>query len=145
MFKNKSTNASSANQSTTGSAPSGNSNNISQGTTVEGDIKAQSDIRIDGILTGTLQAAGRVIIGPTGKIDGKVSCKDAVIEGQFIGQLRVSELLNVKDTARIEGDIQTNKLLVQSGAIFNVNCNMGGGSQSKTSLRDTTKVSAQTA
>ncbi len=112
-------------QSTTSTA-SGAINSLVQGTKIEGNITAQSDIRIDGELKGSLNCQGRVIIGPQGKVDGDINCKNAVIEGTFYGNLKVTETLNVRESAKIEGDVNTNKLLVQPGAVFNVSCNMGG-------------------
>ena len=67
----------------------------------------------------------KVIIGPSGVIEGDVKCENAVIEGKFEGNLRVNQLLTVKETAEVHGDVNTNKLLVQSGATFNVTCAMG--------------------
>lgn len=125
MFKNKDKDSSSKQTSSAPSSSSG-TNSLVAGTAVEGTINAANDIRIDGLLKGTLNCKGRVIIGPDGKVDGEIQCLNAVIEGKFTGKLRVTELLTVKDSANIEGDIATNKLLVQSGAVFNVNCNMGG-------------------
>lgn len=104
----------------------GSSNSIVAGTTIVGDITANNDIRIDGMLEGTLDCQGRVIVGPTGSIHGKITCTNAVIEGKFKGNLIVKEQLSVKDSAEISGDIKTDKLIVQSGAVFNVSCNMGG-------------------
>jgi cytoskeletal protein CcmA (bactofilin family) len=103
-----------------------NSNNaIIAGTKIEGNIIAGSDIRIDGILIGDLDCKGRVVIGPEGTIKGNVTCQNAVIEGNFEGKLNVQELLNVRETATIEGNIQTEKLMVQAGAVYNVTCAMG--------------------
>lgn len=104
----------------------GASNSIVKGTTIEGTIKAESDIRIDGSLIGSLSCKGKVIIGPEGSVEGDIDCYQAVIEGTFKGNLRVAELLNVRETAKIVGDVATDKLLVQSGAIFDVTCSMGG-------------------
>ncbi|MDB4539041.1 polymer-forming cytoskeletal protein [Saprospiraceae bacterium] len=111
-----------------GSAPSGASNALNslvKGTKVEGTVSSESDIRIDGIIVGTLNCKSKVIIGPTGAIEGDVKCENAVIEGRFEGNLKVNQLLTVKDSAEVHGDVNTNKLLVQSGAIFNVTCSMG--------------------
>jgi len=101
-------------------------NSLVQGTTVEGTIRADNDIRIDGSLIGNLQCKGKVIVGPTGVIDGDIQCQNAVIEGKFSGLLVVSELLHIKESAKVEGDVHTQKLIVQSGSIFNVSCKMGG-------------------
>jgi cytoskeletal protein CcmA (bactofilin family) len=108
-------------------APSTNvSNSIVEGTSINGDIIASNDIRIDGSLVGKLNCNGRVIIGPQGKIEGDITCHNAIIEGSFTGNLVVKELLSVKETATINGDIMTDKLMIQTGAIFNVTCSMGG-------------------
>jgi cytoskeletal protein CcmA (bactofilin family) len=101
------------------------SNSLVQGTSVEGTLQADKDIRIDGTLKGTLTCKGKVIIGPTGNIIGDITCENAVIEGRFEGILIVGDVLHVKETAKIEGDVSTQKLIVQPGSIFNVKCKMG--------------------
>ena len=124
MFKNKSKEKTNNTPAQTGT--SGSTNSIVAGTTVEGTISANNDIRIDGSLKGILHCKGRVIIGPDGSVDGEISCQNAVIEGQFSGKIRVEDLLNVRENANIQGDVQTAKLLVQPGAVYNVSCAMGG-------------------
>jgi cytoskeletal protein CcmA (bactofilin family) len=104
---------------------SSSSNSLVQGTNIEGTVQADKDIRIDGTLKGTLNCKGKVIIGPTGYITGEVQCENAVIEGRFEGVLLVNDILHVKETARVEGDVTTQKLVVQPGSIFNVKCKMG--------------------
>lgn len=127
MFKNKSKeNGSSSSSSSSAASISGSTNSIVAGTSIEGSINANSDIRIDGALKGTLDCKGRVIIGPEGKVEGEINCQNAVIEGNFQGKINVKELLNVRESANIQGDVVTDKLLVQPGAIYNVNCSMGG-------------------
>jgi cytoskeletal protein CcmA (bactofilin family) len=93
-------------------------NSLVQGSHVEGKIKATNDIRIDGSIKGELNCESKVIIGPTGEIEGTVKCKNAVIEGRFDGTLRVAELLNIRETAKVTGEVSYGKLVVQSGAII---------------------------
>ncbi|MBK6932968.1 MAG: polymer-forming cytoskeletal protein [Saprospirales bacterium] len=102
-------------------------NTLVKGTVVEGTLRCDNDLRVDGVIKGKLHCKSKVIIGPTGSVEGEIHCQNAVIEGRFKGILQVSELLNVRETAEIEGDITTNKLLVQSGARFNVTCKMEAG------------------
>lgn len=113
---------------TQASAPASNvqsNNSLVNGTRVEGSIFTESDIRIDGKVVGSIQCKGKVVIGSTGQIDGDIQCRNAVIEGRFSGTLVVSELLQVKESAVIEGDVSTAKLLVHAGSTFNVTCRMG--------------------
>ncbi len=115
-------------KSTTPISPGGDKqlNSIVLGTQIEGAIIAGSDIRIDGKLKGTLECTGKVVIGSSGEIEGEVICQDAMIEGKFTGKLKVKEMLTIRDSAVVNGDISTDKLVVQSGAVFNVQCIMGG-------------------
>lgn len=106
-------------------------NSINQGTTIEGTIRAKSDIRIDGTIKGNLICEAKVIVGPTGQVEGEITCENAVMEGKFEGTLRVKELLNVRETAQVNGDVSTGKLIVQPGGVFNVSCNMSNGSSPK--------------
>ena len=99
-------------------------NSLVRGTKVEGSVTAESDIRIDGIIKGTLTCSAKVIIGPSGLIDGEVKCQNAMIEGKFFGILMVADLLTVKETAEIVGDVTTAKLSVAPGALFDVTCTM---------------------
>lgn len=101
-------------------------NSIVDGTSIKGDINANNDIRIDGVLVGNLDCSGRVIIGAQGKVEGNITCANAIIEGNFKGKLSVKELLSVKETGVVNGEIITDKLMVQTGAIFSVTCTMGG-------------------
>ncbi len=101
-------------------------NSLVGGTSVKGEIFAENDIRIDGTVSGKIECKGKLILGPKGKIDGEIVCENAVIDGTFKGKLKVNDLLTVRETAIIDGDVFTDQLNVESGAVFNVNCVMGG-------------------
>ncbi|MCB0409135.1 MAG: polymer-forming cytoskeletal protein [Flavobacteriales bacterium] len=101
-------------------------NIIRKGTTIKGDINCVGDIRIDGTLKGKLHSEGKVVVGPSGTIDGEIVCKNADISGTINAQISVQELLLLKATANIVGDIKTNKLSIEPGANFTGSCNMGG-------------------
>ncbi|MBE3085461.1 MAG: polymer-forming cytoskeletal protein [Bacteroidetes bacterium] len=99
-------------------------NLISNGTDITGDIKSNGDIRIDGSLTGNLNTKGKVVIGPTGKVSGEVICKNSEVSGIIEGKITVGQLLNLKASSKINGDIATSKLSIEPGAVFSGNCKM---------------------
>lgn len=103
-------------------------NSLVAGTNVEGNISSTSDIRIDGTISGTLKCEAKVIIGPTGQIDGEVFCQNAVIEGKFKGTLHVKDLLNIRENAHVEGNIRYSKLVVQMGAALVGDVRLNGAS-----------------
>ena len=100
-------------------------NRIVEGTSIEGEIRCESNIRIDGAFVGTLTTKGRLVIGPAGRIEGTVNCQNAEIEGLVKGKLFVLQMLSLKGTAKVEGDIFTDKLAVEPGSSFTGACNMG--------------------
>jgi cytoskeletal protein CcmA (bactofilin family) len=101
-----------------------NFNYLVEGSVFEGKISSKSDFRIDGVFTGSLQCSSKVVIGLSGKVEGEIYCENAVIEGQFKGKLSVNALLNVKEKARIVGEVEVGKLSIQEGAHFHVTCSM---------------------
>lgn len=100
-------------------------NIIRKGTKINGDITCTGDIRVDGVLNGTLISEGKLVVGVTGIIEGEVTCNNADVSGKINAKLIVKELLQLKASANILGDINTNKLSIEPGANFTGTCNMG--------------------
>lgn len=101
-------------------------NLIGAGTTIEGDVTTSGDIRIDGSLIGSIKVKGKLVLGSSGSVDGEVVCQNADLSGSLKGKIEVSELLSLKATAKLNGDIFTNKIAVEPGASFSGSCSMGG-------------------
>lgn len=102
-------------------------NRIVEGTFIKGDVKTDSNFRIDGQLVGTLDTMGKLVIGVTGKIEGEIRCANADIEGEILGNIYVEGTLMIKSTAKIKGNIRASKIGMENGADFNGNCDMGDG------------------
>jgi cytoskeletal protein CcmA (bactofilin family) len=102
----------------------GKTNRIVEGTIIKGDIVSQTDFRLDGELIGNFFSTGKLVIGPAGIITGDIKCKNADIEGEFKGIIQVTELLNVKAQAVINGEVTVGKLSVEPGADFSASCVM---------------------
>ncbi|MEI6865238.1 polymer-forming cytoskeletal protein [Flavicella sp.] len=101
-------------------------NVIGKKTSIVGEINSEGDFRIDGFLEGSIRAEGRVIIGKEGKVKGLIECMNADIEGAVSGNISVSDMLTLKSTAVIHGDVIIGKLTVEPGASFNATCGMKG-------------------
>jgi cytoskeletal protein CcmA (bactofilin family) len=104
-------------------------NLIGSGTEINGDVTSNGDIRIDGTLNGNLNTKGKVVIGESGKAKGEITCKNADISGKIEGKIIISELLSLKPSSLIEGDIIANKLAIEPGARFTGNCTMNNPDQ----------------
>ena len=100
-------------------------NMIGNGTVITGDIQSKSDIRIDGILKGSVKTEGKLVVGSTGVVEGDVVCVSADVSGEIKAKITVSQLLSLKSTSKLNGDIITNKLSIEPGATFSGSCSMG--------------------
>ena len=100
-------------------------NIIRSGTEIKGDIICKGDIRIEGKLFGNLQTEGKLVVGESGVIEGNVECANATISGGMKVNINVNELLELKSTANLVGEIVTNKLQIEPGANFSGSCKMG--------------------
>lgn len=106
--------------------PLGERNIIAKNTTLVGDLSSDGDFRVDGKIEGTIKTSGRVVIGKEGEVVGNIECSNADIEGTFSGKLDVEDVLSLKSTATISGEVVLGKLSVEPGANFNATCAMKG-------------------
>lgn len=97
---------------------------IALGAEIIGDITANGNFRIEGRVKGTINISGKLVVDDTGVIEGTLTCKSAQISGKVDGKITVEELLELKRTAKIHGDIITAKISVEEGAVFTGTCNM---------------------
>lgn len=100
-------------------------NIINAGTSIVGDLNSEGDLRIDGIVKGSITVKTKLVLGPSSKVDGNVKAANCDVQGTVNGNITIEDLLSVKATAKIIGDIKSQKLVIESGAEFNGNSQMG--------------------
>ena len=118
----------------------GLTNQLKKGTVITGDLSSKSDARIDGVINGNVTIEGRVVIGETGEINGDIKCNILEVSGKITGNLDIKERLTLKLSANFTGNMKTEKLIIEPGAIFNGSCKMGelnGGTFSEKKQRKT--------
>ncbi|MCK5820898.1 MAG: polymer-forming cytoskeletal protein [Bacteroidales bacterium] len=103
-----------------------NINLVSVGTKVTGDVESSSGIRIDGQLKGKITIRGKVVIGSPGAVNGDIVCQHIEVSGKVSGNIQASELVSLKASAVIQGEIVTKKLAIEPGAVFTGSCKMDG-------------------
>lgn len=120
-------------------------NLIGNGTNIIGDVNSNGDVRIDGTLKGNLSISGKLVVGPSGNIEGNVTCQNADISGEIHGKVTVSELLSLKSSAKLLGDIITGKISIEPNATFTGTCNMGAVVKNISNVSEKREAATQTA
>ena len=104
---------------------------IESSTKIVGDFVSKADFRIDGVVEGNITTTGKVVIGKSGKISGKLNCSNADVSGSISGHIQISETLSLMSESYIQGDITTAKLSVEEGAQVDATIVMKTGKQLK--------------
>ena len=100
-------------------------NFLGGGTIVEGTIRANNSVRIDGTLKGTLICKNTVTVGINGEIEGEVEAKNAIIGGKINGKIKVAEKLVLESKSTLVGELKASKLIIDDGAVFEGTSKMG--------------------
>ncbi len=98
---------------------------IGHSVTIKGDISGKSDVRVAGIINGSISIEGELIVERQGTVEAEIRTTTAVIAGTVKGNIDVSEKLVLESTSQFAGNIKTKQLIIQEGAIFQGNCQMG--------------------
>ena len=101
-------------------------NKLISDSTIVGEVYTKADFRLDGILKGILRTEGKLVIGKTGKVEGKVFCKTIDVFGYVEGEIHAEDILSMKAESHVKGNIYADKLVVELGCDFNGRCFMDG-------------------
>ena len=125
-------------------APTNNSiSTLARGTFIEGNLKCEGTLVIEGDFFGTVQGCHKLVIGENGTVNGTVDVTNAMVFGGVNGEVQVGELLHIQSSGKINGDITTNKICIDIGGEFSGNCKMGAEAASASRKSDTKKLGNQ--
>jgi len=116
------------------------SNLIGKGTIIEGNIEASGNVRIEGQINGDILSKSKVALGVTSYVNGNLIAQYADVEGEVKGKLEISEVLVLKSSSKINGDICTKKLVVEAGALISGNCSVGGAAVESANSKENGKA-----
>jgi len=92
---------------------------ISQGIKIRGDVMGKEDLFVDGQVDGKLDlGTGSVTVGPNAKIKADISAREVIIRGRVDGKVSGKERVQLWNTAHVEGEVQTDRLAIEDGALF---------------------------
>ena len=90
---------------------SNSSNIIGKGTVLDGSLETYGNIRVEGKVVGNVKTKSKVALGQSSRVEGNILAQNAEVAGEVHGTVEVTDLLLLKPTAVVHGDIITNKLI----------------------------------
>jgi cytoskeletal protein CcmA (bactofilin family) len=115
---------------------------------VKGEIIADEDLRLDGSVEGSVSVGGfRITVGPNAHLKADLVAREALISGEVIGDIRAADRIEIQKTASITGHIATGRIVIEEGAYFRGDVEVGTqtgtiGKDFDSLLRDANKPSA---
>ena len=92
---------------------------FSQGIKIKGDVLGKEDMFVDGQVEGKLELTGAsVTIGPNAKIKADISARELIVRGEVLGKLAGKDRVQLWSTAHVEGEVLTDRLAIEDGALF---------------------------
>jgi len=114
---------------------------IGKGSKIKGTLFVEGGVRIDGKIDGKIESNGFVTVGLSGEAHADIKAKECLISGKVVGNINVTEGLELDRTANLSGDIVARVLRVHTGAVFNGSSKMG--SAVKPISKETPKLDAE--
>ena len=98
---------------------------VGHGTVLTGETNFQAMLRVDGHLLGTVASeSGTLLVGTNGQVDANVAVSTAIVNGLVNGDIVATERIQLGRTAKVIGNIQTPRLVLEDGAILEGSCAM---------------------
>jgi len=97
---------------------------LGRDTEFEGKFSFTGAVRIDGKLSGEIFSSGTLIVGESAVIRSQINVADMIISGEVHGDIFAENKIEIKVPGKLFGNIQTPKLVIEEGVIFEGNCKM---------------------
>ena len=98
---------------------------IGENCSITGNISGEGLLQIDGSVEGDINWIDDIIIGPSCKYKGNISCKNASIKGSVEGNISCEDILTIEDTGKVTGDINVKKIIINENGSLDGKCIMG--------------------
>ncbi|HEY7041399.1 MAG TPA: polymer-forming cytoskeletal protein [Methylomirabilota bacterium] len=97
---------------------------IDEGSEMEGRYTFRGTVMLNGRFKGEISSEDTLIIGERGVLQADVRAGRIQVSGEVTGNLRATERIDLKRTARVYGDVEAPVVVVEEGVIFEGHCRM---------------------
>ncbi len=102
---------------------------------IKGELYFEDTFRIDGRLTGGATSKGDLVVGESGEVDAEIRVGRVFVSGRVSGSIRASRRIEITAGGRVTADIETPRLIIEEGAVFEGRCSMSGRGESRQAPR----------
>lgn len=97
----------------------------------KGELSFEKGVKILGSFEGRISTKGNLVVAAEGAIQADVEAGTITVEGEINGNISAEDLVELKNSARLQGDLRCERLIVVDGAHFVGHCNVGSDASSE--------------
>ncbi len=97
---------------------------LDRGSKISGKISFEGPARIDGEVDGEINAKDSLIIGENAVITAQIRAASVSIAGKVSGDITASNRIEIRPSAKVNGNVTAPVLVVHEGALFEGHCSM---------------------
>ncbi len=101
---------------------------LGKGSSFEGKLLFEGNVRIDGKFTGEIISTDTLIIGEGAEVKGEIQVGSLVIVGDFNGNAKAIKSIELRAPAKVRGGLTTASIVIERGVFFDGTCKMDTGS-----------------
>jgi cytoskeletal protein CcmA (bactofilin family) len=100
---------------------------LGPGARFEGKLTFQGTVRIDATFVGSIVTQDVLVVGEGARIDAKITCGTIVVHGEVNGDIEAKNGVEIRNAAKVRGELDTPSLVIEKGALFEGGCRMDSG------------------
>ncbi|MBE9547150.1 MAG: polymer-forming cytoskeletal protein [Proteobacteria bacterium] len=99
---------------------------LGKGTEFDGKLMFDGAVRVDGDFKGEILGGGTLVVGEGANVEANIVVDNLLVSGDVRGSTEARERVEIHSTGRLFGNVNTNVFVIQEGAVFEGDCQMGG-------------------
>lgn len=103
---------------------SGSTSLLSRGIKIEGEIRGEENLHIDGRIKGAVRLKGNILVGNAGIVEAEIEADNVVIQGRVTGNVTARRQLEIQPSGKLIGDCTAGSIDIKEGAVFEGRSNM---------------------
>lgn len=98
---------------------------LQTGVRFKGEMEVEGDLRIEGIIKGSLNVRGVLMVGSKAVLEGDIKGREVIIHGKAGGSIRADARIQLARGAKVKGDLYCQSLIIEEGVHFDGRSHMG--------------------
>jgi len=95
---------------------------LGEGTVIEGTFSFETPVKVNGCLTGEIKSPSALIVGEQAQVNAKIKVGTLIVLGSVEGEIEVSDLVEIRSTGSLSGEVTTKRIALEEGGVFNGAC-----------------------